>query len=132
MTTSYSHQEGYKNSAGTTLAFEGLASSDYQTIPISVDAASRDWGNPDGSTHLRPYLAMGYDTSCLRYAPFNNVLHAEATLVVLAEELRDMDTVTTACNSVGFYKATFKGSVIVETTAVTWSEVQRISVRDNA
>lgn len=131
MTYSSSHREGYKNIQSTPIAFEGLASEHYDTIPISIDVASRDVGNPDGSTHLRPYLAMGYDTSSGRYKPFNSALHGHATVVVLAEEVRDVDQVSTFVNSFAFIRATFKKNAVIEPTAVTWSSVQRITIRDN-
>lgn len=126
-------KEGYKNTIGTKLSFEGLASvEDMSTIPISIDVSSRDWLNPDGSTHLRPWLAMGYDTSSGRYKPFNSALHADKTVVVLAEEVRDIDNVSSNLTAVAFWQGTFKKSVIIEPTAVTWDEVQRIKIRDNA
>jgi hypothetical protein len=132
--TNFSHKEGYKNSAGTALSYEGLASSDFDMIPISVDAASRDMGNPDATVHLRPYLAMGYDTSTARYKPFNSTVHAQATVVVLGEECRDMDQVTSNVNSVAFVRAIFKSGVIVVPggQSITWTNVQRITIRDNA
>lgn len=125
-------REGYKNFSGTKLSFEGLASNDYTVIPISVDAAARDVSNPDGSTTIRPYMAMGWDSSSGRYKPFNSALHPDTTVVILAEELRDMDSVTSFANAVAFLKGTFKSGVIIEPTAVTWADVQRITVRDNA
>jgi hypothetical protein len=131
--TNFSHKEGYKNSLGTGLSYEGLASSDFNTIPISVDAASRDMGNPDATVHLRPYLAMGYDTSTGRYKPFNSAVHAQATVVVLAEEARDMDQVVSNVSLVAFVTAIFKSSVIIVPggQSITWSNVQRIVIRDN-
>ncbi len=133
MTQSFSHKEGYKNSLGTQLSYEGLASSDFATVPISIDAASRDMGNPDSTMHLRPYLAMGYDTSTGRYKPFNSAVHAEPTVVVLAEECRDMDSVTSNVNAAAFNKAVFKsGAIIVPGgQTITWTNVQRITIRDN-
>ena len=126
-------KEGYKNSIGTGLSFEGLASvEDMSTIPISIDVSSRDWLNPDGSTMLRPWLAMGYDSSSGRYKPFDNALHLEPTLVVLAEQIRDIDNVVSNITAVAFWQGTFKKNVIIEPTAVTWTEVQRIKIRDNA
>ena len=134
MTVPSSNQkEGYKNARGTGLSFEGLASvDDFSTIPISVDVASRDVGNPDGSTHLRPYLAMGYDSSSGRYKPFNSALHPHTTVVVLAQELRDLDDVTSNVTAVAYWQGTIKKSVIIEPTAVTWTSAQRIKIRDNA
>lgn len=126
-------QEGYKNSQGTNLAFEGLASDEFLTIPVSIDVASRDWGNPDGSTTLRPYVALGYDTSTGRYAPYRSAAHGAATVVILAEEVRDLDQASVAVNSVAFMSAVFKANVIVAVnSAVTYSSIQRITVRDNA
>lgn len=131
-TTTDSPKEGFQNAVGTRLAFEGLASDDYVTIPVSIDASARDWGNPDGSNHLRPYLALGYDTSSGRYKQYKNPPHDAATVVVLAEEVRDMDSVSGFVNSFAFLRATFKKNVIVAAeTAVTLSSVQRLIVRDN-
>lgn len=125
-------KEGYKNTLGTALCFEGLASADFQTIPISIDASSRDVGNPDASTNLRPYLVMGYDSSSGRYKPFNSALHPSSTAVVLAMEMRDMDTVSSNVNGFAFFDATFKSGVLIEPTSVTWADVQRIKRRNNA
>lgn len=126
-------KEGYKNTQGTNLADEGLASADFQTIPVSITSAARDWGNPDGSTILRPYVALGYDTSTGRYAPYNSTAHGAATVVILAEEVRDLDQVTTQVSSVAFIRATFKANkIIAVNSAVTYSSIQRIIVRDNA
>lgn len=131
MTYSNDTREGYKNKTGTGLNFELLASTDYQTIPVCIDAAARDWGNPDGSTHLRAGLALGYDTSSGRYKQYKNPPHEAATVVVLAEEIRDINEVS-LINSVAFFKGTFKSGAVIEAeTAVTWSSVQRLSVRDN-
>jgi hypothetical protein len=125
-------QEGYKNSLGTDLARDGLASDEFQTIPISVNVASRDWGNPDGSTILRPYLAMGFDTSTGRYAPYNSAAHAVATVVILAEEVRDLDQATAEVNSVAFIAAIFKkNTIVVANQTPAWTSVQRIIIRDN-
>lgn len=125
-------QEGYHNSNGTNLSQEGLASSDFDTIPVSIDVASRDWGNPDGSTILRPYVALGYDTSTGRYAPYRSAAHAAATVVILGEEVRDIDQASTAVNSTAFVRAIFKKNKIIEVnSAVTYSSIQRITVRDN-
>lgn len=133
MTQSFSHKEGYKNSLGTQLSYEGLASSTFDTIPISIDAASRDMGNPDSTMHLRPYLAMGYDTSTGRYKPYNSAVHAQATVVVLAEENRDMDTVVSNVSSVAFLRAVFKANAVIVPggQSITWTNVQRITIRDN-
>lgn len=126
-------QEGYKNSEGTNLAREGLASDKFLTIPVSIDVASRDWGNPDGSTTLRPYTALGYDTSTGRYAPYRSGAHGAGSVVVLAEEVRDINQASVAVNSVAFLEAVFKGGVInVVNDALTYSSIQRIVVRDNA
>jgi hypothetical protein len=131
--TTYSPKEGYSNAQGAGLSFEGLASNDFTTIPVMVMASARDWGNPDGSTHLRPYLALSYDSTTGYYKQYFSDTTNLSTVVVLAQELRDMDSLSsgTAVAAVAFFKGTFKKSVIVETSAIDWTKVQRIAIRDN-
>lgn len=126
--------EGYRTATyGTSLGFEGLASADFDTVPIKVAASARDWGNPDSSNHLRPFLAMGYNPSTGYYNVYDGTNQLAASVVVLAEEVRDMNLVSgNSVNSYAFYRAIFKGGVVNEYAAVTWSSNQRISIRDNA
>lgn len=133
----FSNKEGFQNQLGTKLSFEGLASGEYQTIPVCIDAGSRDWGNPDGSNNLRPYLALGYDASVGKYRPYKSASQGAGTVVILAEEVRDIDAAASSSpgfvNSYAFIAGTFKKNVVIESdSAVTWSSVQRLIVRDNA
>lgn len=132
--TNFGHKEGYKNSLGTQLSYEGLASNVFETVPISIDAASRDMGNPDTTNNLRPYLAMGYDSSTGRYKPFNSAVHQQLSVVVLASECRDMDQITSNVNSIAFLKCVLKSGVVIVPggQSITWGNVQRIIIRDNA
>lgn len=140
MTVSSSHAPGYKNLTSTPMNHEILASTQFQTIPVSIDVASRDWGNPDGSTHLRPGLCLGYDSSSGRYKTFRPALHPDTTVVVLAEEVRDIDTVTTQVGAIAFNECVLKSGKTIEYNdsaaltpgTVVWTDCQRIKIRDNA
>lgn len=132
MTTS-NHKEGYKNVSGTGLNNELLASNDFTRIPISIDAAARDWGNPDGSTILRAGLALGWDSSSGRYKQFKSSVHQSSSVVILGETIYDMNTTELVhITSFAYWQADFKKNAIVETeSSVTWADVQRIRRRDN-
>ena len=120
-----SDRPGLSNQLGES-AIEGLASTEgVKLISITLNEDSRYEGS---ATHPK-YLVVGLNSDGT-YSAFDGTSHDETTIVVLAEECRDVDEGNTVVKA--FWAAAFYPDYVIVPTGqtITWANVQRIEIRN--
>ena len=127
----YNREYGYKDFVGTGVANEILASDQMQIISILIDSTCRDTGNPAGTGDLRRGLVLYFDGTPDTYKEL--ALAAQSpSAVILAEDVPNMDLVTSHVVAKAYYKGTFQlGSLYDNSGNFDVDLCQRISIRDN-